>query len=211
MTHRRTIPTRAAAVALAAILATALAGCGNDGADGEAQPAATSTAANGDVYADADVTFATQMIPHHAQAVQMVEMTRGRPLDPEVEELAAGIRDAQVPEVEQMSDWLTSWGEEVPATSLDHANADSHSMHGMGDADEMPGMMSAEEMDDLASASDSEFQDMWLEMMIDHHEGAIEMARAEQEDGRFPDAVRLAKSIESSQAAEIDTMQELLG
>ncbi len=72
-------------------------------------------------------------------------------------------------------------------------------------------MMSAEEMDDLAAASDAEFQDMWLEMMVDHHQGAIDMAEAEQEDGRFPDAVRLAKSIESSQAAEIETMQELLG
>ena len=150
------------------------------------------------------------MIPHHAQAIEMVTLTDTRTLDPEVKQLANSIRDAQSPEVETMVDWLTAWGEEVPETSIDHANAG----HGM-DMDSMdsdvPGMMSAEDMDDLEHATDEEFQDMWLEMMIEHHRGAIEMAETEQAEGDNPDAVSLARSIETSQEAEIDQIKQLLG
>jgi uncharacterized protein (DUF305 family) len=71
--------------------------------------------------------------------------------------------------------------------------------------------MSAEEMDELQDASDREFQEMWLEMMIEHHQGAVEMAQAQQEDGTFPEAVELAETIESSQEQEIETMERLLG
>jgi uncharacterized protein (DUF305 family) len=200
-----------AAAALSVVLATGLVACG--GEDEGLQPdSATSTAPNGDVYNSADVEFATQMIPHHAQAVQMAEMTRGRPLDPPVRRLVDRIREAQVPEVQQMSGWLTAWGEEVPATSLDHAHAhDMGNMDDMEGADEMPGMMSADEMAALEQASDAEFQDRWLQMMVEHHQGAIEMAADEQEQGRFREAVRLAKGISASQAAEIDAMEKLLG
>ncbi len=61
------------------------------------------------------------MIPHHAQAIEMVTLTQGRPLDPAVEDLANQIRDAQAPEVETMVDWLTAWDEQIPETSIDHA------------------------------------------------------------------------------------------
>ena len=67
--------------------------------------------------------------------------------------------------------------------------------------------------DDLAALEDSDgtaFEQMWLQMMIEHHEGAIEMAQDEQADGLFPDAVDLAESIEASQGAEIDQMEDLL-
>lgn len=203
--------TRVAALLAAAAMTLGLAGCGDD--SGSDPAAATSTAANGDVYDAADVTFATDMIPHHAQAVQMVEMTRGRDLDPDVQLLADEIRTAQVPEVEQMTDWLTAWDVDVPATSLDHANAeaDGHHMQGMEGTEDMPGMMSADEMDQLDAASDADFQQMWLEMMIEHHQGAVEMARTEQADGRFPAAVKLARTIERSQQDEIARMQDLLG
>jgi uncharacterized protein (DUF305 family) len=153
------------------------------------------------------------MIQHHAQAVQMVVMAQDRPLDPEVEQLAIQIREAQVPEIETMTDWLTAWGEEVPKTSLDHSNA-GHDMDEMDTPegmDDMPGMMSSDDVDALATASDSEFQDMWLEMMIEHHKGAVEMAQAEQVDGASPDAKALAESIEASQNEEIATMEGLLG
>ena len=73
-----------------------------------------------------------------------------------------------------------------------------------------PGM-SAEEMEALMNASDAEFQDMFLEMMQEHHEGAIEMARTEQAEGEFPDAIDMAESIVTSQQAEIDQIEQLLG
>jgi uncharacterized protein (DUF305 family) len=206
-THtRQEIDTMKKIAALVATLAAllALAGCGDD------EPASddTRTASNGDEFNDADVAFATDMIPHHAQALSMVDLTLGRPLDPEVERLAEDIREAQAPEIEQMTDWLTSWDEPVPATMRDHSNADSDTDMDMGD---MPGMMSAEDMTALEAASDAEFQDMFLEMMIEHHEGAVEMAKTEQSDGLFKPAIDLAEAIESSQTDEIEQMQDLLG
>jgi uncharacterized protein (DUF305 family) len=166
----------------------------------EPDPSAVQTARNGDVFNDADVEFATSMIPHHSQAGQMVVMTQGRPLDPEVEQLAEDIRTAQVPEVETMSDWLVAWDQEVPETSLDHANA-GHDMSDMG----------GDEMGALENASDKEFQEMFLTMMIEHHEGAIEMAETEQSEGENADAVALAEKIEADQSAEIQTIKDLLG
>lgn len=193
---------------LAASLATTLVACGGD----EATTTATELSAT--EHNDTDVAFARDMIQHHAQAVAMVELTRERDLDPEVAQLAEGIRDAQVPEIETFSDWLGEWDEEVPPTMLDHANAG----HGSGDMSEtmedmddaMPGMMSGADMDALQDAG-GDFQTMWLEMMIEHHEGAIEMARTEQQDGRYRPAVELAAEIEESQGAEIETMRDLLG
>ncbi len=183
---------------LLAALLLALAGCSSDegGRDGE----------TGD-HNDADVAFATEMIQHHAQALQMVDLTMGRDLDPEVATLAEEIRAAQTPEIETLADWLQEWGEEVPATSRDHANA-----HGEGEQpdSDMPGMMSHEEMQALEDASDAEFEDMWLEMMIEHHEGAVTMAQTVQADGAHDGAIEMAEGIESGQTAEIETMQDLL-
>ena len=170
----------------------------------------------------ADVAFATDMIQHHAQAMSMVDLTMDRKLDPEVQELADAIRAAQSPEIETMSSWLQEWGEEVPSTMRDHVNG-GHEGHGGDDEDssmsdsmegmdsDMPGMMSGEDMDALENASDAEFQDMWLEMMVEHHEGAVEMSETEQDEGRFKPAVDLAGTIIESQSTEIDTMEKLLG
>lgn len=195
------------------VLAGALASCSDDASEAAPEPSAVQTAPNGDVFNGADVQFATDMIPHHAQAIAMVTMTDGRALDPDLARLATGIRENQAPEVETMVDWLTDWDQEIPETSLDHANA-GHGMDGMSHMDGMdgmPGMMSAEEMTGLAEASDAAFQDMWIEMMIAHHTGAIEMARAEQDSGEFAAAVALAESIESEQQAEIEELESLLG
>lgn len=195
---RRTLT---ASLAVATLLA--LSACGNDDAPA---PSATQTAANGDVFNDADVAFATEMIPHHAQALAMVDLTIERDLDPEVTQLAEDIRDAQAPEIEKLTDWLTDWDEPIPETSRDHANA-----HGDGELDsDMPGMMSADEMEGLEAAPDSEFQDLWLEMMVEHHRGAIEMAEAEQGDGAFDPAVKLADAIASGQEDEVEVMEGLL-
>jgi uncharacterized protein (DUF305 family) len=193
------------------VLAGGLTACGDD-----TEPAGTAEVSATE-HNDADVTFATDMIQHHAQALSTVDLTLDRDLDPEVQALAEDIRAAQGPEIETMADWLTKWGEEVPETMRDHVNSGhdmsdtSDDMEGMGDGEEMPGMMTAEDMDALKNASDEEFQDMWLEMMVEHHEGAVEMAETEQEDGQFKDAVELAGEIVDGQTEQIDTMKNLLG
>ena len=201
---------RAAAAALVIALVPALAACGGDDA---AEPAAEQTAANGDVYNDADVEFATEMIPHHADALVMVDMTQGRDLSPELASLTEDIRAAQAPEIETMVDWLTAWGEEVPETSRDHVNSHGGSHGGDGDDGMDMGTDMGMDPDDLSmleGADGAAFEEMWLEMMIEHHEGAIEMAAAQQQEGTFGDALTLAESIEESQTAQIERMQDLL-
>lgn len=209
-----------AIAALALGLSLTLTACGTDD-----EPNDTSTSVSTTAYNDTDVAFATDMIAHHAQALTMVEMTEGRDLDPTVEALADDIRAAQAPEIETMTGWLRQWGEDIPRTFHDRSGAgqsmggDRDDMGGnnMGERDDMrgmgsqmPGMMSADDMEALASASDVEFQDMWLEMMIEHHEGAVEMARTQQADGQYKPAVELADDVVTSQTAEIETMQGLV-
>jgi len=215
-------PKKLAIALTAGALLFTVAACGDDGDGGDNGGAqAEHTASNGDVFNDADVDFATAMIPHHAQALTMVDLTRGRRLSPEVRQLTEAILAAQAPEIEDMVDWLTAWDQPVPATARDHLNAEEsdgmggHDMDGSDDMDDMddsdmPGMMTDEELADLEAARGPEFEDMWLEMMIEHHEGAIEMAEDEQADGIFGPAIDLAESIEASQQAEIDQMRELL-
>jgi uncharacterized protein (DUF305 family) len=211
-TRTRTTRTRAlATVSLVLALGAGLTACGDDTSGATGSTAEVSTTEHN----DADVAFASDMITHHAQALSMVDLTLDRPLDPEVQALAEDIRAAQAPEIETMADWLTSWGEKVPETMRDHANAGhdmgdmSDTMDDMGHGD-MPGMMTSEDMDAMENASDADFQDMWLEMMIEHHEGAVEMAETEQAEGRFKDAVDLAGQIIDAQTKEIDTMKGLL-
>lgn len=189
---------RALAAAAAALTLT-LAGCS------ETEQSST------EGFNEADVDFASDMIQHHAQALEMVDLTLGRDLDPEVVALTEQIRAAQAPEIEKMADWLEDWGQPVPPTSRDHANAHADEHGGGMEADtDMPGMMSGEEMDELEAAPADQFQDMWLEMMVDHHEGAVEMAEIEIAEGESKQAIGLAEDIVEAQEAEIATMQDLL-
>lgn len=183
----------------AALLATvlfALAACG-----GNSVPPGTSSAK----FNEADVTFATDMIPHHQQAVEMAEMAADRAQSQEVRQLAEDIADAQGPEIQTMTQWLQDWGQQLPSGAMDH------SAMGHGSSQEMPGMMDETEMSALAATDGATFDEMFLLMMIDHHRGAIEMARTEQANGQNPDAVALAERIQSDQKAEITTMEQLLG
>lgn len=190
-----------ALAALALGLTLTLSACGNDDAGTAASSEVSTTEHN-----DADVEFASNMLQHHAQALAMVDLTEGRTLDPEVQQLAQDIRDAQTPEIETFTGWLNDWDEEVPETMGDMSGSMGNMDHG-----NMPGMMTADDMAALEDAPDADFQTMWLEMMVKHHEGAVEMAKAEQSNGQYKPAVDLAGNIVESQTAEIDTMKELLG
>jgi len=147
----------------------------------------------------ADVTFATDMISHHRQAIEMAELAKTRAQSQQVKDLAARIEQAQDPEIQTMADWLTAWGKPVP-----------DDMGGMDMSGSMPGMMSTEDMQMLQGMSGAGFDRMFLQMMIEHHQGAIEMARTEQADGTNADAQALAEQIENAQTAEITTMRSML-
>jgi uncharacterized protein (DUF305 family) len=193
---------------LVALLAVVFAsvGCGTD--DVAPRPV-THTAAGGDTYNDADVEFASDMIQHHAQALAMVDLTIDRQLHPAIKRLAEDVRTAHGQEIEQMTDWLQDWDRPVPETVRDHANA--HGDAGAETGSDLPGMMSAQQLAALEATDGAEFEDAWLELMIEHHQGAIEVARSQQSDGEHPGAIELAESIETAQLEDVSTMEGLLG
>jgi uncharacterized protein (DUF305 family) len=154
-------------------------------------------------FNEADVTFAQDMIPHHRQATEMAALAPTRSVDVEILALAEKIEAAQAPEIETMTGWLKEWGEEVPPEMSGDMDHSSHA--------NMPGMMSAEDMTALEGASGREFDEMFLTMMIEHHTGAIEMAKTEESDGTYDEAVELATTIQQEQADEIALMEQLLG
>ena len=161
---------------------------------------------------DADVAFATAMVEHHAQAIQMANFTIGREgLDPRIAELAEEIRVSQTAEIDELAGLLRSWGEDVPETGF--ATGDSHSHDDdMADGDhaDMPGMMSAAEMEELAGAPDAAFAEQWMQMMIEHHEGALAMVDDVQADGEHEELRDLAGEMESAQRTEIDDLERWL-
>lgn len=187
---------RIAYVLVGLLAAFILAACGAPAPDDEPEPSATAAADHN----DADVLFAQEMIPHHRQAIEMAEMAADRASSVEVKALAERIQQAQDPEIETMTQWLESWGEDVPAEDG----------HMMGDDMMGGGMMSPEEMSELMGAQGVDFDRMFLTMMTAHHEGAIEMARVEQAEGSFAPAQELAGKIIEDQQAEIDEMADLL-
>ena len=154
-----------------------------------------------------DVGFAQGMIPHHAQAVEMADMAIATSTNADVLALAKQIKSAQNPEIETMTGWLQTWGQAVPSTaSMADGGHDMTNMSGMM----MDGMMSDADMKRLESSTGTAFDRLWLELMIQHHEGAVRMAKDELADGKNPDARALAQAIITSQQAEISKMNALL-
>lgn len=175
----------------------------------------------------ADVLFAQQMIVHHQGAIEMAEYAVTRASSEAVKDLAATIKAAQAPEIEQMTGWLQAWGtavtdlDETPKPTGSSAEMDGMSDMGHGadgstesstdsESRPMPGMMSADDLTELAAATGGDFDKMFLQMMIVHHQGAIEMADTEIAEGSNTAALALAAAIKTSQTAEIAAMQQLL-
>jgi len=187
-------------LALLLIGALAFTACGNDEASDPGGDQATKAAR----FNDADVAFAQEMILHHEQAVVMAQMAATRAESTEVEQFAADIEAAQDPEIATMTAWLEDWGQDSSSDGMDHGDM------GHGSSSEMPGMMDEDDMTDLEGAMGAGWDRMFLTMMIEHHEGAIEMAQVEQADGDNPEAIALAEKIESDQTSEIAFMRDLL-
>lgn len=193
----------------AIVVSLALAACSGasstttpDATPPSAAPSASSTGEAGASHNDADTMFAQMMIVHHEGAIEMADLAVERAESEEVRSLAEGISAAQGPEIEKMTSWLEAWGE------------DTMSMGGMGGMDhggmDMDGLSQEEAMAELAGLSGAEFDRRFLELMIAHHEGAVEMAQAELEDGQNTEALALSEQIVADQEAEIAEMQQLL-
>ncbi|MTE23289.1 DUF305 domain-containing protein [Microbacterium sp. ZXX196] len=194
-----------AATALAITTALALAGCSAGGSSGspDAHGGGHGGSALPDDVSNADVMFVAMMIPHHEQAIEMSDMLLAKEDVPsDVAALAEDITAAQGPEIDQLEAWLDEWGVGSMGGMGD--------MEGMGDMGSMDGMMSEDDMAELEAATGAEATPLFLEQMIEHHEGAIDMAEAEIADGSHEGAIALAHDIIDAQTEEIALMREML-
>lgn len=157
---------------------------------------------------NADVSFNRMMMAHHQQAVAMSGLIEGRTDNADIIELGKKIAKAQSREIEQMSARLAAWGEDPTAPSV-HEPHDGHEGHGESGED-MQGMLSDEAMQQLAEAQGPEFDRLFLEGMIEHHEGAVAMAEDVIRDGENEPTRELAENVVDSQKKEIDEMKKLL-
>lgn len=193
--------TRVAAALAALVTAFAVSSCSqpaqdahDDGHEGHETSATDGAAA----FNDADIAFVTNMIPHHEQAVKLTELAPGRANSPMVGQLATQIYAEQKPEIDTLRGLLTQWGQDP----------DAHSDHeGMA----MAGMVDDATMTKLESLTGQEFDTLWLQSMLAHHEGAIDMANTEVSNGENVDAIALAKTIIGAQQSEITQIKEILG
>jgi uncharacterized protein (DUF305 family) len=145
---------------------------------------------SGSEYSADDIAFAELMIPHHELAIEMSEIALLNTTNPEVLQLAQEIKDAQSPEIELMKSW-------------DGVKASTHAGH------TMEGMLSEGELNDLRAAKGQEFDRLFLQEMIKHHEGAIGMAQ-DVETSMNKVVADLSATIIKAQQLEIAAMKEML-
>jgi uncharacterized protein (DUF305 family) len=186
---RRALLALAAGVAVAALATACGGGSDMSGMDHSSSPSANTTARHN----SADVMFAQMMIPHHQQAIEMADLAPSRASNAEIKKLATQIKNAQGPEIQTMTSWLKSWGEPTAASG------------GMSMGE---GMMSDADMAKLKAAKGMDFDMMFAQMMIAHHNGAISMARDEIKNGQNTEAKKLARQIISTQSAEIKILRK---
>jgi uncharacterized protein (DUF305 family) len=188
-------------------------GCAGTASSGT-ESASTASSASGDVntgpHNAQDATFLQGMIPHHEQAIVMADMIPAMSLNPRVIALGEEIKAAQTPEINEMTSWLEQWNIPVDSSGTgSHVMPDGTVMGGTMMGESM-GMMSEEQMAELTAADASRFDDLWLEMMIQHHEGAIDMSKEQLFSGENPQALALASAIISAQKAEIALMKKMI-
>ena len=161
-------------------------------------------------YSQADVDFMSGMIPHHAQAVLIAGWAASHGARSDVRILCERQVVAQRDEIEFMRNWLRDRGEVVPAANATHHRM---KMNGVEHDMLMPGMLSPDDLARLDKASGAEWDRLFLNAMIRHHEGAIKMVDdlfasfgALQDD----DVYKFASDIYADQSTEIERMQKML-
>ncbi len=155
-------------------------------------------------YSPDDVRFMQDMIPHHHQALEMAALVADRTNNPALLEVAGRIDASQEDEIGFMRRWLEDRGQSVPDPA---AHSGMHTSH------QMAGMASPEQMEALAAASGTEFDRLFLELMIAHHEGAVNMVEEllEQPGSAYdPVLFEFTSDVTNDQTAEIERMNALL-
>lgn len=150
---------------------------------------------------ETDAAFMQMMVLHHAQALDMAELAPARAKDESVAALARRIQGAQGPEIRSMASWLAARGLAIPE-GMDDMDHEGHTMP-------MAGMLSDTQMAELEAARGARFDRLFLAGMIQHHQGAVDMAGTEIEEGSDQLALELAADISTGQLAEIRRMLDL--
>ena len=198
--YRNTVFSRALLSAAAVGTAVILSACGTQDSGGAGQandvtnmpgmsePAAETKAS----FNDADVAFAQMMIPDHQMTAKMAKLAEKKAASKDLKELAGQMREDQARIVDTLQGWLTDWGK--PAAG---------DMAGM----EMPGAMTDKDMKMLGSMRGMEFDMMFVQMMIKHHEGSMQIAIAEQAKGANAKAKALAGDMVKEQEAQVEALR----
>jgi uncharacterized protein (DUF305 family) len=166
---------------------------------------------------EADVRFVQHMMAHHAQALAMTALVPARSARDDLRLLAERIEVSQRDELAIMRQWLESHGQPVPDASAIAAPAAGHAQHGAAAAAaghaEMPGMLTAAEMARLAAATGADFDRLFLQLMIRHHEGALTMVAellGSRGGAQQSQIYQIAVDVDADQRAEIQRMRALL-
>lgn len=149
-----------------------------------------------------DLRFIDAMIPHHEGAVAMAQETLQKSNRPEIKQLAQAIIDAQEKEISELKEWRTGW---YPSAGDEPMMYSAEMGHMMPMTEEMRSSMM---MNEDLGAADDQFDLRFINAMIPHHQGAIEMAQQALEKSDRPEIQELAQTIIDSQQQEIDQMQQ---
>lgn len=144
---------------------------------------------------DPEAMFFQMMIPHHQQAIDMSNFALTNSQNADVVALANKIITAQTGEITQMKQWLTDAGESLESPE--------HMGHGMG------GMLSDSDMAELAKATGTQFDRLWLQGMIAHHEGALHMVHM-IDNSPNAETDKFGENVTKAQSAEITQMKAML-
>ncbi|MFK4104918.1 DUF305 domain-containing protein [Streptomyces sp. NPDC019531] len=206
-----------ATAAVAALAALTLGGCDSDadpksasatgpsvlvpGKPGEANRTlsaqdAKEQRADDDTPNAADVSYARMMIEHHTQALELTELAPERAESARLKALAGRISAAQGPEIDAMKAWLKDYGQSEKSDAHEHTT--------------MPGMATEAQLKKLRAAKGTAFDQLFLTLMITHHEGAITMATDVKGQGNNVRIEEMADDVVAQQTSEIDRMRDML-
>jgi uncharacterized protein (DUF305 family) len=219
---------RTPGLAAVALLASALSagGCGSvtapagsppivqPGAPGQpARTVATAEATATPTFTDTDVRFMQGMIHHHAQALDMTALLETHTTSDDMRKLGQRIAISQADEIKMMQKWLEARGQDAPTFDKATAGEPSEHAHHMAGAPMMPGMLTPDQMNQLGAAKGPAFDRLFLQFMIQHHQGALTMVKdlfAAPGAAQESDTFAFASDVDADQRAEISRMTAML-
>jgi uncharacterized protein (DUF305 family) len=188
--------------AVAAVAAVILSACGSQttstatgSRDAASMPGMSQSASPAKAsFNDADVTFAQMMIPDHQMTAKMAALAQKKATSKDTKTLAAQMVKGQSTTVDMLQGWLKTWGK--PASA---------GMTGMT----MPGAMTDKDMTMLKSMKGMDFDMMFAQMMVKHHQASMKMAQEEQDKGASTDAKAMAAAMLKAQQAQVDELRKI--